>query len=257
MGESLVQRLALEGYDVRWWKTGAAAVEGRGSAARISWSATSVCPTCPARRSSAPAWPDRSAPPFLFITGYGDIDEAVRLMRAGAGDYLTKPFEMPVARPYRPAAAAAAGESAGRSLLACRSHAPDRADAAAGRRDRRTVAPHRRDRRRQGGGGALPARVSRRAERPSWRSTAPRSRATCSRASCSATSAAPSPARTRHEATPSGPRRHAVSRRDRRACRRRLQAKLLRLLEERAVLRVGGEQPWRSAPGWSARPTPT
>ena len=24
------------------------------------------------------------APPFLFITGYGDIDQAVRLMRAGA-----------------------------------------------------------------------------------------------------------------------------------------------------------------------------
>ena len=37
-----------------------------------------------------------SAPPFLFITGYGDIDQAVRLMRAGAGDYLAKPFEMPV-----------------------------------------------------------------------------------------------------------------------------------------------------------------
>ena len=37
-----------------------------------------------------------AAPPFLFITGYGDIDQAVRLMRAGAGDYLTKPFDMPV-----------------------------------------------------------------------------------------------------------------------------------------------------------------
>jgi len=36
------------------------------------------------------------APPFLFITGFGGIDEAVRLMRAGAADYLTKPFDMPV-----------------------------------------------------------------------------------------------------------------------------------------------------------------
>jgi DNA-binding NtrC family response regulator len=36
------------------------------------------------------------APPFLFITSYGDIDQAVRLIRSGAGDYLAKPFDMPV-----------------------------------------------------------------------------------------------------------------------------------------------------------------
>jgi DNA-binding NtrC family response regulator len=40
---------------------------------------------------SASAVPE--APPFLFVTGHGDIDQAVRLMRNGAGDYLTKPFE--------------------------------------------------------------------------------------------------------------------------------------------------------------------
>jgi DNA-binding NtrC family response regulator len=28
MGESLLQRLTLEGYDARWWQTGTAAVEG-------------------------------------------------------------------------------------------------------------------------------------------------------------------------------------------------------------------------------------
>jgi len=37
-------------------------------------------------------------PPFLFITGHGGIDQAVRLMRAGAADYVTKPFDMPVLR---------------------------------------------------------------------------------------------------------------------------------------------------------------
>ena len=35
-----------------------------------------------------------SPPPFLFITGHGGIEQAVRLMRAGAADYVTKPFEM-------------------------------------------------------------------------------------------------------------------------------------------------------------------
>ena len=28
------------------------------------------------------------------MTAYSDIDQAVRLMKAGAGDYVTKPFEM-------------------------------------------------------------------------------------------------------------------------------------------------------------------
>jgi DNA-binding NtrC family response regulator len=40
---------------------------------------------------SASALPE--CPPFLFATGHGDIDQAVMLMRNGAGDYITKPFE--------------------------------------------------------------------------------------------------------------------------------------------------------------------
>jgi two-component system, NtrC family, response regulator HydG len=37
-----------------------------------------------------------AAPPFLFITAFGEIDQAVRLLRSGGGDYLTKPFAMEV-----------------------------------------------------------------------------------------------------------------------------------------------------------------
>ena len=33
-------------------------------------------------------------PPFVFITGHGAIDSAVRLLRLGAEDYLTKPFDV-------------------------------------------------------------------------------------------------------------------------------------------------------------------
>ena len=32
-------------------------------------------------------------PPFLFVTAYGDIDQAVSIMRAGGSDYVTKPFD--------------------------------------------------------------------------------------------------------------------------------------------------------------------
>ena len=33
-------------------------------------------------------------PPFLFVTAFGDIDQAVSLMREGAADYVTKPFDV-------------------------------------------------------------------------------------------------------------------------------------------------------------------
>ena len=36
----------------------------------------------------------RKLPPFVFITGHGAIDDAVRLLKLGAEDYLTKPFDV-------------------------------------------------------------------------------------------------------------------------------------------------------------------
>ena len=95
MGESLTQRLELEGYQTTWWQS------GRDACANME----KLCPDlviCDLRlpdingddifrRMQA----ECGAPPFLFITAYGDIDQAVELMRAGAGDYVTKPFEIP------------------------------------------------------------------------------------------------------------------------------------------------------------------
>jgi DNA-binding NtrC family response regulator len=96
MGESLVQRLALEGTIVRWWKNGR---EALAESEREPPEAVVCDIRLPDMTGDAifraVAGRD-SAPPFLFITGFGDIDEAVRLMRAGAADYLTKPFDMPV-----------------------------------------------------------------------------------------------------------------------------------------------------------------
>jgi DNA-binding NtrC family response regulator len=37
---------------------------------------------------------DKMPPPTIFITGYGTIDEAVRLLKLGACDYITKPFDL-------------------------------------------------------------------------------------------------------------------------------------------------------------------
>lgn len=37
---------------------------------------------------------ERAPPPIIFITGYGTVDQAVRLMHRGASDYITKPFDL-------------------------------------------------------------------------------------------------------------------------------------------------------------------
>src|SRR5688572_1106121 len=88
MGESLCDRLALEGARVEWW-------HDCRTAARSLRAVSPDLVVCDMRLPdgsgedvfrAASSSPD--APPFLFVTGYGDIDQAVRLMRNGAGDYL-------------------------------------------------------------------------------------------------------------------------------------------------------------------------
>ncbi|MES9970999.1 MAG: sigma-54 dependent transcriptional regulator [Candidatus Thiodiazotropha sp.] len=37
---------------------------------------------------------DKIPPPTIFISGYGDINQAVRVLKLGAVDYLTKPFDL-------------------------------------------------------------------------------------------------------------------------------------------------------------------
>lgn len=96
MGGSIAQRLELEGWRVNWWQTGREAL-----AAIPAASSTLDLIVCDVRL------PDVSGetifgelaklpntPPFFFVTGYGEIDQAVNLMRSGAVDFMTKPFAM-------------------------------------------------------------------------------------------------------------------------------------------------------------------
>jgi len=98
MGASLLQRLELEGAQVVWLRQ-----VGRATGALRTPPDPIDAVICDIRL------PDGSGedlfnrlcetstpPPFLFMTGHGDIGQAVRLMQAGAADYVTKPFEMPV-----------------------------------------------------------------------------------------------------------------------------------------------------------------
>lgn len=94
MGESLNQRLTLEGYHVEWWRTGEEAI----AFLEASVPDLVICDIRLPGMSGAEVFRKVAAtaerPPFLFMTAYGQIDQAVALMRAGAVDYLTKPFEI-------------------------------------------------------------------------------------------------------------------------------------------------------------------
>ncbi|WP_328600475.1 sigma-54-dependent transcriptional regulator [Mesorhizobium xinjiangense] len=96
MGGSIVQRLELEGWDVTWWQTGREAVTGLGRAAGSL--DLVICDIRLPDMSGEAVFEMMSrqpdTPPFLFVTGFAEIDQAMRLMRCGAVDFMTKPFAM-------------------------------------------------------------------------------------------------------------------------------------------------------------------
>ena len=98
MGASLVQRLELEGARVQWLKQISRAV-GALRTPRAPLDAV-ICdirlPDGTGEELFNILCQTTTPPPFLFITGHGGVQQAVRLMQAGAADYVTKPFEMAV-----------------------------------------------------------------------------------------------------------------------------------------------------------------
>ncbi|MGI9382463.1 MAG: sigma-54-dependent transcriptional regulator [Methyloligellaceae bacterium] len=94
MGESLLQRLTLEGLDVVWLKTGRDALDYL----KTDRPDLIICdirlPDMTGEDLFTGALRQGADAPFLFITAYGEIGQAVRLVKAGASDYLTKPFDM-------------------------------------------------------------------------------------------------------------------------------------------------------------------
>jgi len=95
MGESLVDRLTLEGVACDWHRDGRGALEAlraRRYGAVVSdirlpdLSGATVFRTLIEEQVAVS--------PTLFVTGFGTIPEAVELLRLGARDYITKPFDI-------------------------------------------------------------------------------------------------------------------------------------------------------------------
>jgi DNA-binding NtrC family response regulator len=95
MGESLTYRFSLEGIPCDWHhdaRSALHAIDTENYGAIIS--DIRLPDLTGEDLFKALLKRDVIPPPILFITGYGSIDQAVRLIRLGARDYITKPFDL-------------------------------------------------------------------------------------------------------------------------------------------------------------------
>lgn len=94
MGESLVQRLELEGYSVNWWRSGGQALEGLKTIEPDAIVCDIRLPDMDGEQVFSTIPPQLEGVPVMFVTAFGQIEQAVRLTKAGAADYIAKPFAM-------------------------------------------------------------------------------------------------------------------------------------------------------------------
>ncbi len=94
MGESLVQAFGLAGADVIWWPSGSEGLAAMPHASRDIIVCDIRLPDMNGEQVFNAASRYRSVAPFLFMTAYSDVEQAVALLKKGAGDYVTKPFEL-------------------------------------------------------------------------------------------------------------------------------------------------------------------
>ncbi|WP_305074707.1 sigma-54-dependent transcriptional regulator [Propionivibrio sp.] len=95
MGESLADRFVLDGYLCDWHRTAAAAEAALLTREYFLVISDIRLPDLGGDELFARLAGEHVAlPPFLFITGQGNIDTAVQLLKLGAQDYITKPFDL-------------------------------------------------------------------------------------------------------------------------------------------------------------------
>jgi len=95
IGEALSERLDFEGFACDWYRDGKSARRGLGQR-RYSVVVSDInLPDISGEQLFCDLLGGGQAlAPFIFITGYGAVDQAVRLLKLGAHDYVTKPFNV-------------------------------------------------------------------------------------------------------------------------------------------------------------------
>jgi two-component system, NtrC family, response regulator AtoC len=94
LGRSLEQRLELEGYHARWAKSVAEALDAVARQIPDAIMCDIRLPDGDGESLMRDVFARVGAVPTIFMTAFGGIDQAVRLVRMGARDYISKPFEM-------------------------------------------------------------------------------------------------------------------------------------------------------------------
>ena len=94
LGGAIVQRLKLEGFAPVWTQTCAEAIAALKRTRPDFVLSDIVLPDGSGEDLFRKAQPWLGDTPILFATAFGEIDQAVRLVKAGAEDYLTKPYDV-------------------------------------------------------------------------------------------------------------------------------------------------------------------
>lgn len=94
LGGAISQRLKLEGFHIAWAQSCAEALAALKRRHPDFVLSDIVLPDGSGEDLYRRAQPWLGDTPILFATAFGQIDQAVRLMKAGADDYLTKPYDV-------------------------------------------------------------------------------------------------------------------------------------------------------------------
>jgi DNA-binding NtrC family response regulator len=95
MGESLCDRFELEGFHCDCFKSGGKAIEKIHSRRYAAVVSDIRLPDVSGEELfQAMLQKELYLPPWVFITAYGSVDRAVAMLKLGAADYITKPFDL-------------------------------------------------------------------------------------------------------------------------------------------------------------------
>ncbi len=95
IGEALTERFEVANLDCDWFKDGRSAINALKQQKYCVVVSDIKLPDMTGEALFANLQEKGlPLPPFLFVTGYGSIDQAVRLLKMGGEDYLTKPFDV-------------------------------------------------------------------------------------------------------------------------------------------------------------------